>query len=352
MKKITMSGGIGWEIMAYVIKEELNSAKGDDIEVDLSSSGGSVFEGVDIYHAFNDYKRQYPGSQMILNIKGIAASMGSLISSNNVFDIVTVEDTSSYMIHNPLMAVYGDYQEMEKGANFLKRLANMFVPIYAKRSKKDDKEIKKMMDAESWLFGKEIVDAGFADELIKTESNIDRNSAVAVAELNFKAVAKKVRELEIKDSDYQKVAAVFETEKPEPKKEPEKQSTEPAPSGKNNQEDELMNINELKDKHPEIHAEAIEAGKSQEKERVNSLLEMKKRKDFESIQAISDRIDEGIANGETMQSVELGLFALLRKDSIKAEMDSKEIGDIDGGSGEPTVSGEKANDPNAKKAQW
>ena len=27
-------------------------------------------------------------------------------------------------------------------------------------------------------------------------------------------------------------------------------------------------------------------------------------------------------------------------------------GDIDGGAGEPTVSGEKSNDPNAKKAQW
>lgn len=337
MKKIIMSGEIGWGVTPYMIQSELQSAGGEDIEVDLSSPGGSVFDGVEIFNMLRDYKRQYPDTQNILNIKSLAASMGSYLSTSEAFDMVTVEDNSSYMIHNPVMGVYGDYNEMQKGADFLSRLAVMVAPAYSKKSGKKDKEIRSMMDAETWLFGQEIVDAGFADVLVKTEDRKDRDSALAEAELKFKSVMKKVKESEVKESDFLKVAAIIGKLETEPEKEP---TQEPATSGKNNQEEKLMDINELKMKHPDIFAEAQKAGIDQEKERVKALVEMKKKKDFEGVTPILERIDEAIEKGESVNDVQMAVVAMsLKGGAVSAALDSNAIGNLGNNAG-GTVSGE------------
>jgi len=337
MIKILISGEIGWDVMPFMIREQLDTAKGGDIEVYLSSPGGSVFEGIEIFNMFREYKRENPDAQMILNIKSEAASMGSYIAANESFDLVTVEDNATHMRHNPIMGVYGDYQEMKKGADFLERLAIMMAPVYANRSGQTMEDARSDMDSETWLFGKEIVDAGFADELIKTKSTKNKASSIASAELKLKNVMTKVRETEIKKDDFDKAYAMMkEIEIPEPAKiEPAKQ---PAISGKNNQEEKsIMNIDELKKEHPEIHAEAMLAGVDQEKERVNSLLEMKSKKDFEGIPEISDRIEEGIKNGETINAVEIGVMAILKTPGKMASVESP--GDIDTGE-DLSISGE------------
>lgn len=341
MFKITLSGEVGWEIMAFMVREKLSEAGSQDVEVDLSSPGGSVFEGIEIFNLFREYKRENPNSEMILNIKSEAASMGSYLASNEVFSLVTIEDNSTFMIHNPLMGVYGDYQEMEKGADFLKRLALMMAPVYANRSKKSVSEIKLMMDSETWLFGEEIVNAGFADEIIKTDIVIDKTVAIAQSELKLKSVMKKIRETQAKESDFEKVAAIM-NDKPK--------ASKPANGGNNNNQEVIMNLDELKAKHPELYAEilsnGIEQGVKQEKERVKSLLEMKSKKDFEKLDTVKARIEDGIKNGETMSAVEIGVMAELKKDTVQASIESpSDINTIDPNA---TVSGEKKTDVEMK----
>ncbi len=329
MKRIIISGAIGyWGVEAYDIRQQLNDANGEDIEVDISSEGGSDFEGVEIYNLFSDYKRENPNAGMICNIKSLAASMGSYIAINNIFDLVTTEDNASMMIHNPLNMVVGDFQVMRKNADFLERLAKMMSRAYSDRSGKSIDEIQKMMNEETWLFGSEIVESGFADEVIKTESTKDKDEALAFATTQFESTKLKMQRTEMSEKEFDKAVAMMGLK---PAQQPIAQ--------KPKQEEIIMNEKELQAKYPDIHKAVMQKGIEQEKARVSSLLEMKAKKDFDGIGAIHERIESGIKNGETMTAVEIGVMAELKKDGVQATLESAP--DIDLGS-DPSMSGEPA----------
>ena len=74
-----------------------------------------------------------------------------------------------------------------------------------------------------------------------------------------------------------------------------------------------------------------------------------KRKEFEGIEMIAQRIDEGIENGETMQTVEVAIMALLSKNGVQASLESP--GDINSGNSS-TMSGEELNVNNDEQARW
>ncbi|GAG76337.1 unnamed protein product [marine sediment metagenome] len=107
MVKIILSGEIGWEINPDDIREKLDKAAGEDLEVHMISPGGGVMSGIEIFNIFRDYKRDYPESQNILLIKGFVASMGTYIAVNPAFDLVAAEDNVPWMIHNPYGGIVG-----------------------------------------------------------------------------------------------------------------------------------------------------------------------------------------------------------------------------------------------------
>ena len=113
---INISGEIGCDVTPNKIKKQLDAAKGKDIDVHITSPGGFVFDGIEIFNAFRDYKKQYPKAQMMLTIKGLAASMASYLAVNPAFDLVAAEDNAVFMIHNAWGGAVGDYREMKKSA--------------------------------------------------------------------------------------------------------------------------------------------------------------------------------------------------------------------------------------------
>ena len=58
MKKITLSGVIGWDITASDISKKLEEVNGADIEVLISSPGGYVAEALEIFNLFKNLKTQ------------------------------------------------------------------------------------------------------------------------------------------------------------------------------------------------------------------------------------------------------------------------------------------------------
>jgi hypothetical protein len=81
--------------------------------------------------------------------------------------------------------------------------------MLAKRSGKTVEEITALMDAETWYYGQEIVDEGFADELLKDESDMPRDMAIAAAKAKYRNVVNKigggdVAEKEIKEQGMNK----------------------------------------------------------------------------------------------------------------------------------------------------
>lgn len=341
MKKIILSGDIGWEINAFKIRQQLIGVTGD-LEIDLSSPGGDVFEGIEIFNIFKDYKRDNPDSQLILNIKGQAASMASYLSCCDAFDLVTIEDNSIFMIHNPWMCECGDYVAMSKAADFLNRLRDMMVPIYSGKSNFSPSEIKSKMDEETWLFGSEIVEAGFADEIVGATGNLNKSTAIVNAQALMVSTLKKLKEKENSDID-KKAVAIFQINE----KNIQNNLLEDKPK-----QEKIMDINELKNKHSDVYSEvtasALTDGEKKERSRVQSLMKMKKKKDFEGITVIHERIDEGIEKGETLQEVEIGVMALLSKNGVQAGIESP--GDLDAKS-DKSVSGEKTKN-NENDVRW
>lgn len=141
-----------------------------EMRITIDSPGGDVFEGITIFNIIRDFARNNPNVEITTYIQGMAASMASVIAlaawSVNPRNAVIVEDNSIFMIHDAWGIVVGNANDMREGAEWFSKIDDMLRAVYVRRSGKSDDEIKAMMDAESWLWGNEIIEAGFADAIM------------------------------------------------------------------------------------------------------------------------------------------------------------------------------------------
>jgi ATP-dependent protease ClpP protease subunit len=175
MKTISLSGIVGIDIQPEQVNQQLNDAGGDEIDVDLSSIGGYLAPALQIYNAI----KKYPGKKSVL-INGYVASASAYIAS--AFDVVKAMPNSIFMIHNAISGTYGDYRVMEKEAVNLKALNNVLASAYNAKSGKSTGELLNLMNAESYFYGSEIMEAGFADEMIGSDDGTS-NKADKIAEI-------------------------------------------------------------------------------------------------------------------------------------------------------------------------
>jgi ATP-dependent protease ClpP protease subunit len=156
MTEIDLSGVFGWDITPSLIKEKLANAKSGDIQVNISSVGGEVFDGIDIFNQFREHKRKNPDIQMIARMSGVVASMAAYIAMAPFFDMVIVEDNAAFMIHNSWTFAIGDKNELRKAADMLDGLDQPMVKLVAKKTGESEKKAQALLDEESWFFQKEI----------------------------------------------------------------------------------------------------------------------------------------------------------------------------------------------------
>src|SRR4030042_5239486 len=256
-KRVNIVGIIGFDTYSKGIIDELAKINGEDLDIYIASPGGLVFDGLEIYNAFRDYKRKYPNSQIMATAKGLVASMASYLMSNPAFDLVAAEDNAVYMIHNPIGGIIGDYRDMGKYADVLKGLRNTLAKSYVSQTGKSEKEIKQMMDDETWLFGDEIKNEGFADEMVQPEDSCGgkkKKAAILESKTIFAAMKDKMSKSEI---DVNKIAAMFSDNST---------SETPADAGQNNMEVISMNLKEFLEQNPaaksEYHSQIEDARKA------------------------------------------------------------------------------------------
>lgn len=243
MKKIIISGEIGWDVYPGDIRRQIAEAGGDDLSVEISSPGGFVYFGLEIFNLI----KNAPGKKTT-RLMGLAASMASYIALAG--DYIEAEDNAVYMIHNVWGAAVGDYRDMEKEAELLDGLTGLLAKKYAERTGKSEKEIRKMMDDETWLFGDEMVAAGFVDAIIITDKPKDRAASIAEARAKFAVCSEHIKDLETPE-DRKAVASLLGIKN---------QSHTPAPNaGKNNQEDESMTLAEYLAQNPAAKIEYNDA---------------------------------------------------------------------------------------------
>lgn len=124
----------------------------------VNSIGGGVFAGMAIYSMIK--RLTVP---VTAYVDGIAASIASVIIM--AAQKIVVPKNGLIMIHNPSAGAMGDANDLRKTADVLDKVKETLVAVYSARTGSSEKEIRAMMDDETWMTGEEAAVFGFADEV-------------------------------------------------------------------------------------------------------------------------------------------------------------------------------------------
>ncbi|AHF03434.1 peptidase [Marichromatium purpuratum 984] len=192
---IDLDGVVGWDILADDVRQAL--AEVADVILRLHSPGGDVAEGVAIHNAIRDHRRA--GHHVTVEVAGLAASMATYIAC--AADRIQVEDNATWMVHNPWTIAWGDHRELRKTSGILESLAGVLGRAYQPRLDATGRSARADMDEETWLFGDEIVAAGYADALIPAGEGAEtKHEALALARGAFDRMTRTLRERADADS--------------------------------------------------------------------------------------------------------------------------------------------------------
>ncbi len=175
MKTINLSGNVipdeyatmyDWFGMPAIspqgVNTQLQEANGDDVTINLSSNGGDVFSGSQIYTALKSYS-----GNVNINVTGLAASAASVIAMAG--DNLQMSPTAQLMIHKAWSNVAGNADDHDHESQVLDKIDNSIVNAYVAKTGMDRADIMKMMSGETWMTAKEAVDKGFADGIMFTD---------------------------------------------------------------------------------------------------------------------------------------------------------------------------------------
>ena len=135
----------------------------ESVEVEINSPGGSVFEGQRIYSALRGISAR--GVEVTTTVNGIAASMGSVILMAG--DKRQMTHGSRIMIHEASTIVRGDARTLRQNADLLESISSEIAGIYADRTGGDEKAIRNLMFAETWMTADQAEQNGFVHVVLK-----------------------------------------------------------------------------------------------------------------------------------------------------------------------------------------
>ncbi len=230
-----------------------------DITVLINSGGGSVFSASEIYTALKSF-----AGNVKVEIVGIAASAASVIAMAGT--VVEMSPTAQLMIHNASTSASGDYQVMDQTSDFLQNVNKSIMNAYIAKTGKDEAYLKTMMDNETWMTAQQALEHGFINSIMfeqekKAAANVNHPELVN-GELP-KEVLDKVRNQLLKDKSLNTFNSV----------------TSPPPKiPVNNEEDSQMDLEKLKNEHPDLYEQVknigFEEGQKAENARIKEIEEL------------------------------------------------------------------------------
>ena len=169
------------DITPALFKEELLSGSGD-ITVWINSPGGDCVAAAQIYNMLMDYK-----GNVTVKIDGIAASAASVIAMAGTK--VMVSPVSMLMIHNPATMAFGDSAEMQKAIAMLEEVKESIINAYEIKTGLSRAKLSHLMDAETWMNANMAIELGFADEIMKRDTQDKADIAQPAASASFSRAA-------------------------------------------------------------------------------------------------------------------------------------------------------------------
>ncbi|MGG3448639.1 head maturation protease, ClpP-related [Domibacillus aminovorans] len=241
--------------------EQLEQAGNEDLEMDINSGGGSVFDASEIYTAVKSHPGKVNG-----RIVGIAASAASVIAM--AADNLSMSPTAQMMIHNASMRGQGDYRDMQHNAEFLKNVNQTVANAYSLKSGKEYSELLSMMDDETWLTPQQALEHNLIDEVMFGNESPQIVASVESGMIP-QAVIEKMRK-EIKAGNNLDTAPAVQNT-----------VTNKQPSKK---EEPVVNLEEIQSNHPELFNQikqmGHEEGAAAENSRIKAIDSLKKPQDI------------------------------------------------------------------------
>lgn len=144
------------------MQDSLASANGDDVMLNIASSGGDVFAASEIYTMLQQYNGKIIGT-----VQGLAASAASIIAM--ACDHLVMSPTSQLMIHRSWTVVQGNTIDLNHGSYVSAKVDESIAAAYQQKTGKNQDEILQMMTQETWLTAEDAVKQGFADEIMDVQ---------------------------------------------------------------------------------------------------------------------------------------------------------------------------------------
>lgn len=155
-----------WFDIAYCcpkqVNEAISSAGGEPLEIFINSGGGDIFAGSEIYSAIRAY-----GGAVNIHVTGIAASAASVIACAGHSDI---SPTAMVMVHNVSSSADGDYHDMDKQSEILKKANETVAAAYVAKTGMKQSEALELMDRETWLSADDAVKVGLIDGITESRN--------------------------------------------------------------------------------------------------------------------------------------------------------------------------------------
>ena len=181
------------------------------IDIYINSPGGDVMEGIGIYNTLKRnraYKRVY--------VDGFACSIASVIAMCG--NSISMPKSSMQMIHNAWTVAMGNANDLRKAADDLDKINETIVQAYMSKFSGSEKELRDLMDKESYLTADECLKYGLCTKIVDDNDNTKQDTDNGLDSMT-NLYANKLEQLEhikglIKNLD-------AETAKPEPVNEPQ-----------------------------------------------------------------------------------------------------------------------------------
>ena len=191
-------------------------ASGQAVQLNISSEGGDVFEGL----SMADLIVAYPGEVTAKGI-GIVASIATVVML--AADKSLMSKNGFFMIHNCWGMSMGNKEEMQKMIDLYEKVDEQMLNIYVAKIKNSGKlvdgDIKKtrkmvaeMMTAETWMTAQEALNYGFIDGYIEEQAKDKKLETLAFASIKpdsinkFKNIPKQLKIMNENKSLVEKIA--------------------------------------------------------------------------------------------------------------------------------------------------
>lgn len=160
--EVFVYGEIGtWGVTANQFVQDLRAM--DDgvspVIAAFNSIGGDLFDGLAMHNALRRLGERCTG-----RVDALAASAASVAVCGA--HRVVIAANAMMMIHNPWTYASGDAEDFRKVADALDQTVEAIIAAYkSKATEIDEAELRRLVDAETWLTANEAVALGLADEV-------------------------------------------------------------------------------------------------------------------------------------------------------------------------------------------